>query len=245
MPKWCVLLHRLHALVFPSNHTYPRHSGMCLIPGPRCPHLRSSLLPSPVLATLISGPLCYHPQFPLPSSPVLFAVIPGPRFPHPRSPLLPSPVSAGQPNCDRQRHDGRCGGPHVCPQDRPGPPHRPSRYSRRQRQQLELGYVLPIPCQACFCVLPVLSALQCYTCCSASVAVSPSFFTAAGLPAGSPAHASCLPPPENYGPRMLARNFDPGFFCEHFVKDLGIALEVCPMRAPPLTFPGPLAPPCM
>ena len=28
----------------------------------------------------------------------------------------------------------------------------------------------------------------------------------------------------NYGPRMIANNFDPGFFVEHFVKDMGIAL---------------------
>lgn len=29
----------------------------------------------------------------------------------------------------------------------------------------------------------------------------------------------------NYGPRMMKRNFDPGFFVDHFVKDLGIALQ--------------------
>ncbi len=29
----------------------------------------------------------------------------------------------------------------------------------------------------------------------------------------------------NYVPRVLAGNFDPGFFVEHFVKDLGIALQ--------------------
>ena len=28
----------------------------------------------------------------------------------------------------------------------------------------------------------------------------------------------------NYGPRMIANNFDPGFFVEHFIKDMGIAL---------------------
>lgn len=28
----------------------------------------------------------------------------------------------------------------------------------------------------------------------------------------------------NYGPRMMANDFDPGFFVEHFVKDMGIAL---------------------
>lgn len=27
------------------------------------------------------------------------------------------------------------------------------------------------------------------------------------------------------GPRMLERDFTPGFFVEHFVKDLGLALE--------------------
>jgi 3-hydroxyisobutyrate dehydrogenase len=29
---------------------------------------------------------------------------------------------------------------------------------------------------------------------------------------------------ENYGPRMIGRNFEPGGFVKHFVKDLGIAL---------------------
>jgi len=29
----------------------------------------------------------------------------------------------------------------------------------------------------------------------------------------------------NYGPRILKRTFDPGFYVEHFIKDLGIALE--------------------
>ena len=29
----------------------------------------------------------------------------------------------------------------------------------------------------------------------------------------------------NYGPRMLAGNFEPGFFVEHFIKDMGIALQ--------------------
>jgi 3-hydroxyisobutyrate dehydrogenase len=28
----------------------------------------------------------------------------------------------------------------------------------------------------------------------------------------------------NLGPRMIANNFDPGFFVEHFIKDMGIAL---------------------
>ena len=30
---------------------------------------------------------------------------------------------------------------------------------------------------------------------------------------------------EKLGPRMMKRDFDPGFYVEHFVKDLGIALE--------------------
>ena len=30
---------------------------------------------------------------------------------------------------------------------------------------------------------------------------------------------------EKLAPRMLKRDFDPGFFVEHFVKDLGICLE--------------------
>jgi 3-hydroxyisobutyrate dehydrogenase len=30
---------------------------------------------------------------------------------------------------------------------------------------------------------------------------------------------------EKLGPRMLRRDFEPGFYVEHFVKDLGIALE--------------------
>jgi 3-hydroxyisobutyrate dehydrogenase len=29
----------------------------------------------------------------------------------------------------------------------------------------------------------------------------------------------------NLGPRIVERNFDPGFFIEHFIKDMGIALE--------------------
>jgi 3-hydroxyisobutyrate dehydrogenase len=40
----------------------------------------------------------------------------------------------------------------------------------------------------------------------------------------------------NYGPRILAGNFDPGFVVEHFVKDMGIALaEARRMR---LSLPG-------
>lgn len=29
----------------------------------------------------------------------------------------------------------------------------------------------------------------------------------------------------NYGPRIIERNFNPGFFVEHFIKDMGIALD--------------------
>ena len=41
---------------------------------------------------------------------------------------------------------------------------------------------------------------------------------------------------ENLAPRMLARNFDPGFFVEHFIKDMGIALEEAERMG--LTLPG-------
>ena len=30
---------------------------------------------------------------------------------------------------------------------------------------------------------------------------------------------------DNLAPRILKRNFDPGFFVDHFVKDMGITLE--------------------
>lgn len=40
----------------------------------------------------------------------------------------------------------------------------------------------------------------------------------------------------NYGPRILKRNFDPGFFVEHFVKDLEVALDEC--RRMNLCLPG-------
>ena len=30
---------------------------------------------------------------------------------------------------------------------------------------------------------------------------------------------------DNLAPRILQRNFDPGFFVEHFIKDMGMALE--------------------
>jgi 3-hydroxyisobutyrate dehydrogenase len=29
----------------------------------------------------------------------------------------------------------------------------------------------------------------------------------------------------NLGPRIIKNNFDPGFFVEHFIKDMGIALD--------------------
>jgi 3-hydroxyisobutyrate dehydrogenase len=40
----------------------------------------------------------------------------------------------------------------------------------------------------------------------------------------------------NLGPKMIQRNFDPGFFVEHFVKDMGIALEEA--RRMNLVIPG-------
>lgn len=40
----------------------------------------------------------------------------------------------------------------------------------------------------------------------------------------------------NLGPRMIRRDFEPGFYVEHFVKDLGIALEEA--RRMKLTLPG-------
>ena len=30
-----------------------------------------------------------------------------------------------------------------------------------------------------------------------------------------------------FGPRMVANNHDPGFYVDHFVKDMGIALQEC------------------
>jgi len=40
----------------------------------------------------------------------------------------------------------------------------------------------------------------------------------------------------NLGPRIIKRNFDPGFFVEHFVKDMGIALDEA--RRMSLALPG-------
>ena len=40
----------------------------------------------------------------------------------------------------------------------------------------------------------------------------------------------------NYGPRIMANNFDPGFFVAHFIKDMGIALEEA--RQMQLALPG-------
>lgn len=40
----------------------------------------------------------------------------------------------------------------------------------------------------------------------------------------------------NYGPRIMAGNFDPGFFVAHFIKDMGIALEEA--RRMELCLPG-------
>lgn len=41
---------------------------------------------------------------------------------------------------------------------------------------------------------------------------------------------------EKLGPRMLKRDFEPGFYVEHFVKDLGIVLDEC--RRMKLSVPG-------
>lgn len=41
---------------------------------------------------------------------------------------------------------------------------------------------------------------------------------------------------DHLAPRIMARNFDPGFFVDHFVKDMGIALEEARRRD--LTLPG-------
>ena len=40
----------------------------------------------------------------------------------------------------------------------------------------------------------------------------------------------------NLGPRIIDNNFDPGFFVEHFIKDMGIALDEC--RRMGLSVPG-------
>ncbi len=41
---------------------------------------------------------------------------------------------------------------------------------------------------------------------------------------------------DHLAPRILARNFEPGFFVDHFVKDMGLALEEC--RRMELQLPG-------
>ena len=41
---------------------------------------------------------------------------------------------------------------------------------------------------------------------------------------------------DNLAPKMVNRNFDPGFFVEHFEKDLGIALDEC--RRMGISMPG-------
>ena len=40
----------------------------------------------------------------------------------------------------------------------------------------------------------------------------------------------------NLGPRIIDRNFEPGFFVEHFIKDMGIALQEA--RRMKLALPG-------
>jgi len=41
---------------------------------------------------------------------------------------------------------------------------------------------------------------------------------------------------DNYAPRVMDRNFDPGFFVTHFIKDLGLALTECDRMG--ITLPG-------
>jgi 3-hydroxyisobutyrate dehydrogenase len=41
---------------------------------------------------------------------------------------------------------------------------------------------------------------------------------------------------DNLAPKIIQRNFEPGFFVEHFIKDMGIALEEA--RRMGLTLPG-------
>ena len=38
----------------------------------------------------------------------------------------------------------------------------------------------------------------------------------------------------NLGPRIIDRNFEPGFFVEHFIKDMGIALDEAQPHEPGL-----------
>jgi 3-hydroxyisobutyrate dehydrogenase len=40
----------------------------------------------------------------------------------------------------------------------------------------------------------------------------------------------------NLGPRIMDRNFEPSFFVEHFIKDMGIALEEAKQMG--LSLPG-------
>ena len=41
---------------------------------------------------------------------------------------------------------------------------------------------------------------------------------------------------ENLAPKIIGEDFDPGFFVEHFIKDLGIALAECERME--IKFPG-------
>lgn len=41
---------------------------------------------------------------------------------------------------------------------------------------------------------------------------------------------------QSYAPRILTRNMEPGFYVEHFVKDLGIALDACKQLS--ISLPG-------
>ena len=42
----------------------------------------------------------------------------------------------------------------------------------------------------------------------------------------------------NLGPRIIDRNFEPGFFVEHFIKDMGIALDEAEAHEPVAARPG-------
>ena len=40
----------------------------------------------------------------------------------------------------------------------------------------------------------------------------------------------------NYAPRIMRRDFEPGFFVDHFIKDMGLALDQCTKMG--LSLPG-------
>ena len=55
----------------------------------------------------------------------------------------------------------------------------------------------------------------------------------------SPSGAAGSKSLEVLGPRILARNFEPGFYVEHFIKDMGIALDESKTHGPRHAGPGP------